>query len=259
MNEMLKKTHPLLVFFLGYAAFDLSSSIRFLGVFSETKFWLIFFHILSIVMLMTLCFLIVVYFKNKYSLDEFLVVATQEKNICATVIGLVFVSFVVIINLAQFWSTISDYHLFVLKINDLSKLNFTPFIPTFNFFIKSLIFVPIAEEILFRGILQKYLANIMKKQHVLVPVAIASIAFAIVHWRFADIPYLFLCGILYGCIYYKTKKIIFPIVAHACWNLMNVLFATDLQPMGRDNSLAFFIFMIAFVILASRLYRYKKS
>jgi len=218
------------------------------------NFLVIFFHCFSLLLIISSSVFLIIQFIKYYSLNEFLIESKKDKRICMIVLGLVCTFGVVMENILHFNSTLSNFHVFVLQVRGL-KLSFT----SFNFYVLTLIGAPIIEEILFRGILQKYLIGILKKKSPLIAIALTSIAFSLIHWESQLLKYpvqLLLVGFLYGYIYYKTNKIIIPMMAHACWNLMIVLFTLDLQPMDRVNSLVFLIFLVAFVILANRLYRF---
>ena len=254
MNKI-KKVHPLFVFLFGYILYDFFRTLKFVGLLFHSGFSIILFDSLSLIMIIALCAYLIFCFNKYHSMSEFSIVTAEVKRISMVTISLTFASFVVIINFANFTSTISDFHVYVLNVRGLSSLSFNPFLPSFNFLILTLFCAPIIEEILIRGVLQKYLTDIMKNP--IIPIVLASIVFSIIHWQFSKIPFHFLSGILFGCIYYKTKKIIIPIIAHAFWNLLNTIFIMDLQPMNRGNSLWFFIFIIAFGILANHLYKYK--
>ena len=245
---MLKKAHPLLVVLVGYIFLELFKSIQLVSLLIHTDFSSTFFGYLSLIMVIALCAYLVYYFIKCHSVGEFLIVSKEEKRISLIVLGLVFVSTVIVINLAYFSSTISNFHIYTLNVRKVPL--------SLHFLIFSLICSPIFEEILFRGVLQKYLSTIIKNP--IIPIVLTSIVFSMGHLQFAKVPFYFLCGFLNGCIYYKTQKIIIPIIAHAFWNLLNVIFIMDLQPMSRGNSLVFLIFIIIFVILANLLYKYER-
>jgi len=253
IENMIKKVHPLLVFFLGYIFCDLIRTLKFFGFIFDTKFSLIFFDIFSLILMIALCVSIMIYFMKFYSFSEFLIKFKEEKKILIITLGLVLVSFVLIVNLGNFETTILNFHVYILKINYLSKLSFESFSSSFSFLFLTLICFPVIEEVLYRGILQKYLLKLMNMKYSLIPIILVSLAFSIMHWQFSKIIVYFLCGLLYGYIYYKSKKIIFPIIVHSFWNLLSVLFSMDLQPMNRGNSFFLLIFIVVFLILANSL------
>lgn len=103
-----------------------------------------------------------------------------------------------------------------------------PAFPTFevqNLFrdaVYMLCFVGLGEELLFRGLVQRDLMKALGwKQGIL----LASVMFAVMHLTWRSIPELFFvfgAGLLLGYIYYRTKNLTAPIVAHGVGNVMLV-------------------------------------
>lgn len=92
------------------------------------------------------------------------------------------------------------------------------------------IFAPILEEIVFRGILQKSLVKKgLKPSHAIL---ISSFIFGAVHgypWQFVG---AFLLGTVLGLVYQKTKSLLMPILLHAFNNLISALMVIFL---GEEN------------------------
>ena len=82
----------------------------------------------------------------------------------------------------------------------------------------AVLFAPIAEEIIFRGLIQKHL---LKKLHPRLAISISAILFALIHIEIISrvLP-AFLSGIFCGIIYYKTNKLIVCILFHSFYNLL---------------------------------------
>ncbi|NLJ69901.1 MAG: CPBP family intramembrane metalloprotease, partial [Clostridiaceae bacterium] len=78
------------------------------------------------------------------------------------------------------------------------------------------IIVPIAEELLFRGIVMGEL-NLRYSQRKVV--LIQAILFGLFHMNFVQSLYTFIPGLLLGIAYYYTGNIIIPIVMHMIFNL----------------------------------------
>ena len=103
-----------------------------------------------------------------------------------------------------------------------------PAFPTFevqNLFrdaVYMICFVGLGEELLFRGLVQRDLMKALGwKQGIL----LASLMFAVMHLTWRSIPELFFvfgAGLLLGYIYYRTKNLTAPIVAHGVGNVMLV-------------------------------------
>lgn len=87
----------------------------------------------------------------------------------------------------------------------------------FNYTFLSLLIAPVREEILFRGLLQK---AFQKRFNPCIAVVLAAMLFSLFHFSIAKIPYTLAGGILYGFFYYKTNKLIIPVLCHFCWNLI---------------------------------------
>lgn len=94
--------------------------------------------------------------------------------------------------------------------------------------LSTILFIPIAEELFFRGCIQE---ELQKKLKIWIAIIIASIFFALIH-----APYLYLFwseyipewhsfyltlfgGLISGIIYYKSESIIPSIIFHVFWNL----------------------------------------
>lgn len=91
-----------------------------------------------------------------------------------------------------------------------------------NFFLYGVILTPIAEEIVFRGII---LTSILKKNTVIFSIALSSLFFSIIHLNFLNpidslvkIPHTFTLGLIAGYVYYRTMNLIYPIILHILYN-----------------------------------------
>ncbi len=103
-----------------------------------------------------------------------------------------------------------------------------PAFPTFevqNLFrdmVYMIVFVGLGEELLFRGLVQTDLMKALGwKQGLL----LASLMFSVMHLTWRSVPELFFvfgAGLLLGYIYYRTKSLVAPIIAHGVGNVMLV-------------------------------------
>ncbi len=85
-----------------------------------------------------------------------------------------------------------------------------------------LLFVGVAEELLFRGFIQRDMAEAFGWKWALFG---ASLIFAVVHLTWRSIPelgFVFLAGLILGALYLKTRSLVAPIVAHGINNVMLV-------------------------------------
>lgn len=94
--------------------------------------------------------------------------------------------------------------------------------------INNLFFVCMAEEALFRGFIQNGLSKLKYRYAGIMSIFITAILFGLLHAP-GGIKYVALAtiaGILYGTIYYKTKRIEVSILTHFLVNLVHILFFT---------------------------------
>lgn len=90
-----------------------------------------------------------------------------------------------------------------------------------------LIFAPFLEEFLFRGLLQSWLRKYLRP---LPAIAFASLAFAILHFSFAQgwgnltlLSSLFTLGCFLGFLYERERSLLAPISLHCIFNLITTL------------------------------------
>lgn len=97
----------------------------------------------------------------------------------------------------------------------------------------SLVCAPIAEELLFRGGFQAWLARRVPWPAALL---IASALFAGAHafgphaYNSVQLAAIFLTGALFGCLYQVTDSVLPAIVAHSTWNATGLLATTTAAP-----------------------------
>lgn len=84
-----------------------------------------------------------------------------------------------------------------------------------------------AEEVFFRGFLQRTLQNLLSNRQILA-IIIASLIFGVAHFQ-GELIYISLstiCGFFYGYAYYKTGKILCSMIVHFGLNLFHILLFT---------------------------------
>jgi membrane protease YdiL (CAAX protease family) len=74
----------------------------------------------------------------------------------------------------------------------------------------------IAEETLFRGVIQK---NLSLRYGILKALIVTSLLFALVHINLSSIVSIFLLGLMLGYLYLKTQNLMYPIILHFFYNL----------------------------------------
>ena len=77
--------------------------------------------------------------------------------------------------------------------------------------------VPIAEEVIFRGIILNEFRRVMP---LWVAVVLQGIVFALFHMNFIQSLYVVIPGILLGAVYAWTRSLIVPIIMHVCFNFL---------------------------------------
>ena len=93
----------------------------------------------------------------------------------------------------------------------------------------ALIFVPILQEIYFRGVL---FIKLKKNIGLYSSSILQAIFFSLIHFQFLDKPYIlivFLFGILMSIFYIKTKSLIGPILCHITFNYISFLEAYQMN------------------------------
>jgi len=110
---------------------------------------------------------------------------------------------------------------------DYSRFDFTPSALFWPWVLKNLFFTVLAEEILFRGLIQREIAKrVQNKYRAEIAVIVASVLFGLAH--FAGGPeYVILAsvaGVLYGYTYKITGRIEAPIITHLLLNSAHFIF-----------------------------------
>jgi len=146
--------------------------------------------------------------KLKYSFKkDLLLVTPSARNLIAW--GLIWVTWMIITNMILNWR---------------GPWNFQPWkeqslIVSVTRFLAVVILGPLAEELVFRGVM---LARLNKfKLNKWISLTIVSILWAIIHidYSFGIITLLFFNGILLGFSLYSYRSLVIPIVLHITWNL----------------------------------------
>jgi len=92
----------------------------------------------------------------------------------------------------------------------------------FRDMIYMLLFVGVGEELLFRGLIQTDLMNVFGGKGGLI---LASLIFMVMHLTWRSVPelvFVFFSGLILGAVYWKTKSMVLPIVAHGMNNVVLV-------------------------------------
>ena len=119
----------------------------------------------------------------------------------------------------------------------------------------TLVTAPIIEEVMYRMLLQKYLYTKMKS--IWLVIIISSLMYSISHYDLAKIPVTFIPGLLYGWIYYKSKKIWTCISCHFLWNLMSITFDKSYVNITMPFILLYTLGVLLFMLLMKNTFNIK--
>lgn len=118
--------------------------------------------------------------------------------------------------------------------NQINEQNATTVVGWICFEIGVLLFAPLMEELIFRGIILQKLAI---QKNTIKGLVVSAIAFAFMHFRYDVIP-LFIMGIVFSLLYLKTKQLAMPILCHFLYNLIvSVVNIYDQFFSGVDHSI----------------------
>jgi membrane protease YdiL (CAAX protease family) len=70
----------------------------------------------------------------------------------------------------------------------------------------------------------------------------------LLHWSLEKIPFAFVSGLLYGYLYYKTGKLIYPILAHSFNNLLGTFLTYTPHYMNLETAVTLFVAVACFVV-----------
>lgn len=115
-------------------------------------------------------------------------------------------------------SPLDDIYFFVLSLLN-SKLriigtSIMSFVPLND--LKVMLFVPIVEELLFRGLI---LTNFLKKYSPVYAILLSSLLFGAHHLNLENFLYYLAMGIIYGILFYTTNSLIIVVLAHMFYNV----------------------------------------
>jgi len=107
---------------------------------------------------------------------------------------------------------------FVLRPTPITAMNLTQTLV--YLVIVMMVFVGITEELLFRGLLQRSLEDLVPLWQA---IGTSSLIFALMHMGWlnpVEIIFAYAAGVVFGLMYYKTKSLIAPIIAHGFGNVV---------------------------------------
>ena len=178
---------------------------------------------------------------KKYNSIFYLLISLCENNrnnviFCLILCIIVVLGFGTIANLwLKFASTLKDsffgdsYSNFNNSWSDINNYSYL------YVFLSVVFFGPIAEELMFRGLIYNAFSFINKP---IIPILISALAFGIWHGEPVQAVYTTIMGIMVGIIYYYTGNILYPIFAHILNNFLSSPFPimdTDIFYTITDN------------------------
>lgn len=98
------------------------------------------------------------------------------------------------------------------------------------------IMVPIAEEIVFRGAIQRVLQNALGERNRWIAIVIPALIFGVIHLNLAQGLHAFVIGLLLGWLYSRTNSILPGLVLHWVNNSVAYLMF-NLMPQMNDGKL----------------------
>lgn len=98
-----------------------------------------------------------------------------------------------------------------------------------SFFVMAIL-AGLSEELFFRGLLMRFSAKRVKT--IAIPIVITAMVFAAMHSNVYGLPSIFIAGVLLGYFYYLTGSVWCGVIAHICYNGLQVLvvYFTDKNP-----------------------------
>lgn len=111
-------------------------------------------------------------------------------------------------------------------------------------FLSVVLLGPIVEELMFRGIIQRFWNKYVPFP---IPILVSALAFGIWHMEPVQIVYTTIIGLMIGIVYAYTKNLFFPIYMH----VLNNFFSSLPKPLQTDNIYAFLYYANYLMIFPS--------
>ena len=193
----------------------------------------------------TLIIIIILPWYNVGVLEQFRIV--KFNVLIMVVIMAVFVLILVlpIVDTVEFIKRLTHQQLTIKKF-DFALLT-TPNINKIIYFFLMVIITPVVEEIIYRGFLFNLL---LKKYSVKIALIVSSLIFAFFHLRFAGIGFLFVYGLFFGYVYYKTNSLIAPILAHFTINFLAMFSTPSFVDLNSGSIVKYLLIYVICLFLA---------
>lgn len=99
--------------------------------------------------------------------------------------------------------------------NEMMAINTKSKIDTWLNFLATCLFIPVLEEMLFRGCIME---GMLTCSHPVVAIVASGLFFGAMHIQPIQVGYAMIAGMFLGTIYYLTNSLVLPIVAHIVFN-----------------------------------------
>ncbi len=111
----------------------------------------------------------------------------------------------------------------------------------------TVVFAPIFEEILFRGLIFKELSGSM---NVKIAIVLQAVIFGAAHMNMLQFIYAFTLGLFLGLIYYWSRSLIAPIIVHCLYNFLGSVIFPNYLPISKMLAIIYLISGLIFSLLS---------
>ena len=202
--------------------------------------------ILFILLIIIISTLYLKFFFNKRGKEEFIINFSESKIIVLFLL-MTFVSIYLIDSFIHF-KEILNHQFFAINWNFNWNSNWIiekrRLYQSIKYLFFALLCAPVTEEIVFRGLIQN---SLLQKTSPFWAILITAGIFSLSHFELSRIPYTFIGGLLYGIIYYRTRKVIISILCHFCWSFIAIF--TVFTP-NEANTKSILILVVALLTAA---------
>ncbi|UBL07655.1 CPBP family intramembrane glutamic endopeptidase [Clostridium perfringens] len=112
----------------------------------------------------------------------------------------------------------------------------------------TIVFIPIYEEIFYKGIIFGYLR---KNFNIIVTIVVQDLVLGVMHLNLVQGIYTFILGIVLALIYMYSESILGNITVHIIFNLLGILIVPKLLIKIPSMSIVLLIIAIGFIIFSS--------
>jgi len=203
------------------------------------------FYLVSCLIVDSLIIVFVLPWYNVGVLEQFRIVKFNVLIMIVIMAVLVLILVLPIVDPVDFVKKLTHYQLTIKQFN-FSLSSLVKFDKVIYLFLMVII-TPVVEEIIYRGFLFNLL---LKKYQVKLALIISSVIFAFFHLRFAGIGFLFVYGLFFGYVYYKTNSLIAPILAHFTINFLASFSVSSVVDLNSGAIIKYLLIYVTCLFLA---------